>query len=382
MVSNRNAAWFRGAGLPVLAAMLLAAIPVAADSSDTGGDDVFRAGSEVRADGPVRGSFYATGGDIDLAYPVAKDAYLAGGDIRVHAPVGGNLGMAGGDLALETSVGGKARLIGGQISVGPQAAVAGSLELDGGQVTMRGKAAQNMTVRAGAVIIDGEIDGDVKIEAREITLRPGALIKGSLTYTSRHEMNLDTGAQVQGAVVHESGPGGGYSRGARSRNLSDISVYWLVVLLASGTVFMLAFPAFVEGAQAELASRGWEYLGVGLAVLLATPVLAVIFAITIIGIPVAVVLVVMFLLLMFLGYVVSAIFIGACLLRAAHRERETGVGWRIGALAIALIALALLRLVPVAGGLVLFLVLVFGIGCCVMRLIRSRSAPPVASAGT
>jgi hypothetical protein len=112
-------------------------------------------------------------------------------------------------------------------------------------------------------------------------------------------------------------------------------------------------------------------LGIGLAVLTLTPLAALSLALTVIGIPLALTLVWLYLGALLLGVLTAAFYLGDVVLRPIARTRWPSRGARIAAFALVVLALALVRFVPIAGPLVLLLALVFGVGAWILRLTRS-----------
>jgi hypothetical protein len=104
------------------------------------------------------------------------------------------------------------------------------------------------------------------------------------------------------------------------------------------------------------------------------PFVAVILLITIIGIPLALLVIPLYLLLLFMGWVTAALFLaqrGLALLRAGQ---PVTTGWRMAALFVALVVLSLLRHVPLVGGLIGFAALIAGIGALVSQAWSGRES--------
>ncbi|HLB84160.1 MAG TPA: hypothetical protein VJK00_05470, partial [Steroidobacteraceae bacterium] len=115
-------------------------------------------------------------------------------------------------------------------------------------------------------------------------------------------------------------------------------------------------------------------------VLVCVPFMFVVLLITIIGIPLALLLVPAYLLLMFLGWVTAALFVGQKLLELVRRGQPVSLGARILALLVALLALWLLQKVPYAGPLIGLAALSAGIGALVWQVWTRRDRPAAAAA--
>ncbi|MGH8263438.1 MAG: hypothetical protein ACRET4_08160, partial [Steroidobacteraceae bacterium] len=152
-------------------------------------------------------------------------------------------------------------------------------------------------------------------------------------------------------------------------------------LLVVGSIMILASPALGGRLLEHLRSRTGATFGCGFISLIATPIALLLCAITIIGIPLALALLIAFLLLLLLGSASGMIALGQWGLVRIAPARASSVGFQILALAAALIVVGLLRHVPLLGHLVSFAVTVLGIGVLLLELSRRmHSGPKAASA--
>jgi hypothetical protein len=83
----------------------------------------------------------------------------------------------------------------------------------------------------------------------------------------------------------------------------------------------------------------------------------------------------LYLLLLFLGWVTAAMFVGQRLLGFMRSGAVVTTGWKLFALLLAVLGLWLVGLVPVIGGWVKFAALLLGIGALVWQGWPRRDAP-------
>ena len=337
------------------------------------GKNVYQAGFGVRPARPVVGDFFAAGCPVSVDQPVGEDAVLAGCDVYVKGPIGDDLRAAGGHVTVDGKVSGEAIVAGGRVTLTSGSEIGGRASLRGAEVSVSGKVGKDLTVYARKVSIDGEVDGDTRLIAQEIEMLPGAKLKGALTYASREELKMDPKAQVLGKITREPAPSG-WRRGEPCQGwLWAMRALWLLGLIAAGALFVLVFPRFTQATQANVGSAPWQSLGLGTAVLFAGPPVMVVLLITVIGIPIAFALLATYAILLFAGYLTIANFIGGRVAQLLRKSAEISTGWRIGALVVALILLALIRMIPFAGALVILVALVAGTGALVLQLFRRYS---------
>jgi len=340
------------------------------------GGNVYLGGYGLRPVGPVAGDLYAAGCPISVDRPVGKDVVVAGCDINVTGEVGDDLRAAGGQVTLDGKVSGEAIVAGGKIVLTSGSVVAGRALLLGGEVAVDGKIGKDLKIYAGKITIQGEVEGDTRVMAREIEMRPGAKIKGNLSYASRDEIKMDPTAQVIGKITREPTPKGWREERRWEPRHYGFRVVRLLGLIAAGALMLLLFPAFTQAAQLNVGTAAWKSLGLGTAVVFAGSLVVLMLLITVIGIPIALVLLAAYGILCLIGYLTAAHFIGERIAQPLRKGAETSTAWRIGMLAIALILLALIRMIPLAGGLVALLALLFGAGATVLQLFRRYRGTP------
>lgn len=379
-----STAWIWGIAL---AALLLPGLLHAAgdEASRHGqGGDEYVFGGSVRIDQPINGDLLAAGGNVDVEAQVAGDVVLAGGQLRIAAPVGGSVLGGGGRLVIDAPVGRNVRVGGGQVEFNPKSVVAGNLTVGGGQVSLRGEVKGSVTVGGGRVTIDGPIGGDVDSAAGSLKLGPNARIAGKLRVRSGSEIERDAAAQV-GSLEQLSAAHGRHSDGAHgkeqreeppSRRWSGPGWLWTggMMLLAVGLA--AAMPATSRRVASIWRERfGWSLLW-GFVAIVCVPIAALIVAITVIGIPLALLGVLLYGAALLVAYAVSGLALGQWALQRWREPDADRRAWRLAAAALGVFAVALLGSLPFVGGLVALLAVCAGLGA-IVQLVRRPATPPL-----
>jgi hypothetical protein len=361
------------------AALLLAALPLAAAPGATQLDideDRFVAGGSVRQAQPVEGDLFGVGGNVDLAAGVKGDAVLGGGDVRVRDTVGQDLYAAGGNVRIESAVARNARVAGGNVELAPSASVGGNFSAAGGTIEVRGPVEGYLQAAGGNVLIDAAVGGDVKVATGTLELGPNARIAGRLVHSGPVTLRRDPGAVVSGGIERGAAVGLDRDRREGSRNGGW---GWTLGLVALAAFIAGAFPAASRRMGEELRRDPAIGMLLGFITLVCVPVAAVILMVTIIGIPLAMAVLLLYLLMLVVGYAALAVVLGDAALTRLRARDAARAGWRVGAAALAMVALALLGKLPLVGGLVVFVALLAGLGAMVLA-IRNRDRPQPAAA--
>lgn len=346
------------------------------------GGDLFVAGGAVTVGEAVPGDVFAGGGSIDIDAAVDGDAVLAGGKLRLASDVGRNAFAGGGQIHLLAKVGGNARLAGGQVELGPKSEVAGNLSVAGGQVQLLGTIGGQVQAAGGRLLIDGPVAGDVIATSGRVVLGPNARIAGKLRHRSG-EIERDPAAQVAGGVellLPGLGRAGKAGTAAPPPPPPETGPsfpigFWTVGLMLLAALLLAMAPAASAHVTRAWREQAGSSLLAGFALLVCVPVAVLLFAITIIGIPVAIALLASYLALIAIAYVASAVGAGDWALHRWRRGDAGRLAWRIGAACVALAGLALLTSLPWISALVIFFAVIAGLGAIVVAVFGRRAGP-------
>ena len=228
--------------------------------------------------------------------------------------------------------------------------------------------------------VSGTVGGDLEISAARIEIGPGARVGGKLRYRSDREPVIATGAVIGGGLERLPGSlhawtwreGGHHALQGVGRGI------WFSGSLVLGILLLLLAPAFLASTSRQAASEWPLCLGVGFGILIAVPVAAVLLLITLIGIPLGLLAFALYAVVLLLGHIVAAVAVGDYALGQWLPARAGAVGWRVLGFLGALVALSLVRHVPIVGGLLALFVFLAGVGALCLRAVRP--APPAASA--
>lgn len=361
-----------------------ASLAQGAASAPGGAESVDRivAASSLRLNDRTPGDLIAAGGRIEVNAPVDGDALLAGGELRLPSSVARSVHAAGGRVQIGGTIGRHLRVAGGQIELGSQAQVDGNATLFGGDVDVRGPVKGTLRVGAGRLLIDAAIGGDVHATAGRIELGPHARIGGALRWRSDNALQRDPAAQVLGTEERLEWPGSSGRERDRVEAARSVrhargwlsSVWWTAGLMLLAAVLVAAFPAASARVARTLRERsGWSVL-IGFVTLVCVPVAVLLLLITVIGAPLALLALLLYVVLLPLGYVACAVALGDAGLQRWRTADASRTGWRIGAVLLALLLLALLGRVPWLGGLVAFVAMLAGLGALALQAMPGRAA--------
>jgi cytoskeletal protein CcmA (bactofilin family) len=254
-------------------------------------------------------------------------------------------------------------VVSGPVEVPAGEAVEGVFLVDGDAV-IGGEVDGDVWVLAGDATVSGRIEGDLVTASGRAELLPGGEVAGDLLYGDE-EPTLSPRATVEGEVRKE-----GWEDVSPALPWIGAFALWLAVSfssLALGAVLVLIAPRAADAIAAEARARLPLAIAIGLATFLALPIAAVAAAVTLVGLPLGVGILLAMLPLGAIAYVAAAHALG----RAILSEQSPIVAFLVG--------LAILRavaLVPVLGVLAGLAAVVVGLGLIALAIEAAREPRP------
>src|SRR3989454_464345 len=348
--------------------------------SQTIQDDLYIAGGTVTVTGTVDGDVTAAGGTVTVISRVSGALLVAGGTVEIGGSVGRSIRAAGGTVRLGATAGTDAVLAGGNVTVADTGRVGRDLVAGGGSVRITGTVGRNALVGGGNVVVGGSVQGDVDVQADRVVVLSTARIAGRLRYAAGGSAEIQSGALISGGIERGAAvrPGMREIAPRRTRVRGGGRLGGWLGLLAFGLVVFALLPRIPGGGLNEIRARFGASLLTGFVILAAAPAAAIVLLISIVGIPLAVTLVLLWLLTCYAGQLVVATWLGERVLRAVRGGSAPSVSWT---LVVGVTILVILYAVPVLGWLVRLVAVMTGLGAIWLGVWRStRSPAPLAPA--
>jgi cytoskeletal protein CcmA (bactofilin family) len=329
--------------------------------------DYIQAAQSIQVDGLIKGDAFLAGGLVTVNGTIDGDLFVLGGKVVVNGVVNNNIRVLGGDVTINAPVGRNVLLICGNCTVTPQSTIVGSVLASGGNFDLSAAfVGRGLRFLGNRLYLNSPIGSEVFVVSdREFLLGPTASIAGSLKYTGSTQVVMESGATVGGQIAYQkSAKDDSFPRffGAREfltlyrkiKPFTDTFSFAITALI--GFVFLGLFPKGFEKVARAIEYRPYASLGWGLLAMMLTPLLVVLFALTVIGIPVSFVLVFLAYLAWVAALYLTAFFLGRKILLKRFGERR---GW---SLLLGLFIIYLLGLIPFAGPVIKLFLVTFSLG--------------------
>jgi cytoskeletal protein CcmA (bactofilin family) len=242
----------------------------------------------------------------------------------------------------------------------------GSAIILNGPARIDGTVEQTLFVLNGRADIAGSVGDDVVVINGAVVVRSSAHVGGDIV--TRSAPTIEEGAIVDGELRSVATRFDAERFGFASR-----LIWWIgysASTLFLGLLLLLLFPALDVATVRVWRERTGEAVGLGAAAFFLLPVVAVIFLVTIVGIPLGLFLLLGLALVYTVGYVAGTLVLGRLIVRPpTTRFLAFVVGWAI---------LRLVGLVPVLGGFVWLIASLIGLGILAVAARRTGrvAAPP------
>lgn len=335
-------------------------------------DDLYAAGQDITIDGTVERSANLGGRTIVISGEVRGDVQAMGETVRVTGKIDGTLRVAASTLVISGTVGRDVFSAAAQTTLDTTAVVSGSLYTYSGQVDVNGKIDGDLRAGAGTVNIVGGASGNAYLYASQITFGDHGAIGGNLRYTAPQKLSPTDQQKVRGTLdYHETSQK--TSRWSHQEKTFAALVVGEVfarvyATLALGLIALLALwlaPILSSNVVRQGSEKITKNLLNGALFFLIVPFVLIAILFTIIGIPLALLLGVLYAAAFGLSMLPVAHWVGTRVLAKTQSNRYLVV---LVGLVITEIGVGILKLIPVFGSLTVFVVSVWGFGVILATL--------------
>lgn len=279
-------------------------------------DTVIALGETVAIEGTIDGDLLAFGRSITIRGNVTGNVITGAERVSIEGAVGGS--VFGTASAVELAQGATARNlygVAGDVIVGNEAGVPGNMMAIGRNVSMRGSVGIDLVSIARELDVSGTIERNVRAMGEGVTLQPSARIGGDLTgrLSTPDDLRMLPNATV-GGVIDVQSPGVEVEN-SRYANLSFY--FWQVMrLCAAFLVGMLLFWLAPDLRFVALAGgSALQALGLGLLAIVVLPIVSVIACFTLLGLPLGIAGLVLWLFGLYVAKIIMAQLIGVLFFR-------------------------------------------------------------------
>ena len=285
--------------------------------SETVDDTLLVAAETVLIEGVITGDLVAVGRRIDISGSVEGNVLAFAESVTVSGKVGGLvLGAASSYDLRGATVAGDLWIAGEKIGIDNETRVDGNVTVATQTVSVEGFVAKDLFAFAETVELSGVLGEDLETFADRVRLLGEAHVGGNVRFHSGTEDRLHRAetVRVDGEVEFLEMP-----QGFEKKNrYATVEFYlWQVARLIAALLVGLAFLWMVPGVRSVSIGAGSEALktaGVGFLIMVSVPIMAVLVAFTLVGLPLSFIAIAAWLLSLYLAKTIIGAVVGRMLL--------------------------------------------------------------------
>ena len=308
--------------------------------------DVFCAGQSVSITGTVHGDVICAAQSLNISGQVDGDIRVAAQSLNIGSKVTGNISAAAQTATLEAQ------------------SSARDVSIAGQDVTASGTVSRDLSLAGQSVTVNGSVGRDIKARLENLSITGGAKVGGTVDYTSANTAQIANSAKIGGKVTRTEPP----KTTHHARMGAGFKFFAEFAMLVAAVVLVLLFPRTFHKVTNQAVNSWGKTLLTGFVASIVTPVLIFIVMVTIIGIPLALLSILAWILILALSGAFAAYYLG----RLVWQKNQTNA---IVIMLSGALILLILRFIPIIGFIVSLFAVWFGIGMILLELKRHIPKP-------
>jgi cytoskeletal protein CcmA (bactofilin family) len=286
-------------------------------------DNYVKVGNDIAIDGDVTGDVILAGADIVIRGHVGGDVLVVGNNIRVLGPVDGNIRAAGNDIEIANTVGKNVTVAGSAVTLTKDGVVNGTFSAAAVTLSVAGSVKHQVDAVVSEATLSGMVDGDLRIRAGQsepaVRLTETAKVGGTFRYTAAHSAEVAEGAVISGPTIYNAKAVKNFAPFLRAFHIFQTSVKFFGIVLL-GLILMGVARKFSDDVVTLMAQRPGRSSVFGFLVMVGGPIVILFFLLTVIGIPLALLLAAVYLIVFLLSSVMVSLRVGRWLVLLIGRR--------------------------------------------------------------
>lgn len=314
-------------------------------------DNYVRFGQDITVQGTVHGDVVVAASSITIDGTVDGDVIAVGQTVRINGTVGGNLRTAAQTIILSGSVGRNATLLAESIQIDGKAVVGWSLQSAGQSLTLDGTINGNAHFYGAEADMRGMVKGNAFFGMSEdgmLRLSAPAIIGKDFTYQADQQLTIPSDVTISGTVRRQEPMLRESDVKQFFRSLDIFSrVASVFGALVVGLVLVSLLPKWSNRVVTTMRTKAAKSLGWGALLAVAVPVLAVILLFTIIGIPLAIISLLLYGIAWYVTRVYLGLFVGTWIMERFGNKNENGA--KIWVMVLGVVIVSVIGWIPYVG---------------------------------
>ena len=321
--------------------------------------DNFMAGGNVTFDKDVTKTSFIAGNDVEVNSRINGIGFVAGNRVSVSGSED-YLFAAGNSLSIDKVTTKDMFLAGNNIVV--KDSNVRDLYAAASFIRIESRVSNNLYLGGDHVYINSEIDGDAYVAGDTIRIGDQAVIHGTLNYPKESKITISKTAIIKEKKAYKGEKVEVNKTSPIISNIVSTIISFVSMLLIAFVLYAISKKLFKEFIKTKTkADSLLKTIGIGLITLIVVPVLSFFVMLTLIGIPLSVLVLMLYGVLIYLSIIPTSYYLGNLFLKDKIKNAYLLIF-------VSLLCMYILKSIPYLGWIIEFLSIGFGLGIFVSMI--------------
>jgi len=336
----------------------------------------FIAGKQITFDSDLVGDLHCAGQSVIINGSIKGDILCVGQDIKINGSVDGNVRVAGQTVTVKGIIGRNLNVLSQMLTLDKGSSVKGDILFGVQTIDFSGNAGRDLAGAGESITISGSLFRNAMVSMNNLSISDTARIKGTLDYY----IEKDSAASISSKSVTGEIRRHDYEIKNKPQKIEVVKEFSLITILATAIFGALAFfivasaLIYFDKTRTEMIinsirEKPFINMLIGLGVTAAFPFVFIILLSTLIGIPLAFLMLLVFITSMMISSVYSAIVIGWSVLKFFKHKTNNSFLFAL----IGVFVLGLIISVPLVGWLIGLGAYLSGLGALFVTFLPEKS---------
>lgn len=348
------------------AAVISSGDALTVESAEVIDDDIYYFGDTVTISGTILGDAVIFCREAVIDGKIEGSLLVFAETIQINGEIVGSARGGANSMFFKGSTGRDLMVAANTISI--TGSVGNDLLAGANSVTLTGTVGRNIMASVNRFVVDSPVGGDIKAHVNDLIFGSSARVAGKVTYTSENEAVVNSGALISGNLNRLDPPSETVFTSTGRTAWSFIRP--ILSLLAVTLLMTLLFPVLTSKTALTIKNKPGISIGYGALVVFVVPIAALLMLITIIGIPISLLSMLLYIVLIYTTRVFAGYFLAQIIFERFNKQVHpvwTGLA--------GVFVLALLVRIPYIGWLINIAAVLFAAGALIVYLAGEKKQP-------
>ena len=328
---------------------------------------IYDRGQTVNITGNINGDVYCAGQSVTINANISGDVICVAQNLTINGKILGSVRAGAETFTMNAKVGHSLSVAAETFTLGSSADIGQDATILGSNIDLVGSIGRDAVVRSTNLVVNNSIGRNLQFTGTALSLKNAANINGQLNYTSDQVASIASGATIKGETNYSNPPSPSHNLGTIISSEASSFIYTVVALLALGLVLISLFPQQIHKVNDEAVSRLGRTMLTGLLTIVVIPLAIVLLTISFIGIPLALLIFLLWCILVIISFPMAAYYLGSMVHSRSHNA--------LALMSIGCIILSVLLSIPLVGALVVLVSYMIGTGSLIQATLHNSPKP-------